>query len=59
MEVARLGAEGYTAAEIGRRLNIGERTVESHLASTYSKLRITSRLQLVRMASELGSPPQV
>lgn len=57
LEVARLAAEGYTAAEIGRRLNIGDRTVESHLASAYSKLRIRSRLQLIRMASRLGAPP--
>jgi len=57
LQVARLGAEGYTAAEIARRLNIGDRTVESHLASAYSKLRIRSRVQLVRMASQLGAPP--
>jgi DNA-binding CsgD family transcriptional regulator len=57
LEVARLGAEGYTAAEIGRRLNIGERTVESHLGSAYSKLGISSRLQLIRMASRLGDQP--
>ena len=57
LEVARLAAEGYTAAEIGRRLNIGDRTVESHLASAYSKLRIRSRLQLIRMASRLGAAP--
>jgi DNA-binding CsgD family transcriptional regulator len=57
LEVARLGAEGYTAAEIGARLNIGDRTVESHLASAYSKLRIRSRLQLMRMASRLGATP--
>jgi DNA-binding CsgD family transcriptional regulator len=57
LEVARLAAVGYTAAEIGRRLNIGGRTVESHLASAYSKLRITSRLQLIRIASKLGAPP--
>ncbi len=56
LEVARLAAEGYTAAEIGRHLNIGDRTVESHLASAYSKLRISSRLQLIRMASRLGAP---
>jgi DNA-binding CsgD family transcriptional regulator len=55
LDVARLGAEGYTAAEIGRRLNIGERTVESHLASAYSKLGIRSRLQLIRMAATLGA----
>jgi DNA-binding CsgD family transcriptional regulator len=57
LEVARLAAEGHTTPEIGRRLNIGNRTVESHLASAYSKLRIRSRLQLIRMASLLGAPP--
>jgi len=57
LDVARLAAEGYTAAEIGLRLSIGPRTVESHLASVYSKLRLSSRLQLVRMASSLGAPP--
>jgi DNA-binding CsgD family transcriptional regulator len=54
LEVARLAAEGYTAAEIGRRLYIGVRTVESHLAGAYSKLGINSRLQLIRMADRLG-----
>lgn len=55
LEVARLAAQGYTAAEIGDQLHIGNRTVESHLASTYSKLRIQSRRQLIRMASGLGN----
>jgi DNA-binding CsgD family transcriptional regulator len=59
LEVARLAAEGYTAAEIGRRLNIGTRTVESHIAGAYSKLGISSRLQLIRMASSLRAPPEV
>ena len=59
LEVARLAAEGYTAIEIGRRLNIGARTVESHIASAYSKLGISSRLQLIRMASSLGARPYV
>jgi DNA-binding CsgD family transcriptional regulator len=59
LEVARLAADGYRAAEIGLRLNIGDRTVESHLASAYSKLGISSRMQLIRMAARLGAPPQV
>jgi DNA-binding CsgD family transcriptional regulator len=54
LDVARLAAEGYTAAEISDRLHIGVRTVESHLASTYSKLQISSRPQLIRMASKLS-----
>jgi DNA-binding CsgD family transcriptional regulator len=54
LEVARLAASAYTAAEIGQQLHIGERTVESHLASTYLKLGITSRSELIRMAEKLS-----
>jgi DNA-binding CsgD family transcriptional regulator len=54
LEVARLAASAYTAAEIGHRLHIGERTVESHIASAYVKLQITSRSELIRMAEKLG-----
>ena len=53
LEVARLAASAYTAAEIAHRLHIGERTVESHIASTYLKLRIASRSELIRMAEKL------
>lgn len=56
IEVARLGAEGYTTLEIAKQLHIGKRTVESHLASAYSKLRIGSRAELIRMAAKLGVP---
>jgi DNA-binding CsgD family transcriptional regulator len=54
LEVARLAAQGYTSAEIGSHLQIGERTVESHLASTYTKLGIRSRRELIRMTATLG-----
>jgi len=54
LEVARLAARAYTAAQIGQQLHIGERTVESHIASTYVKLGIRSRSELIRMASILG-----
>ena len=54
LEVARLAARAYTAAEIGHQLHIGERTVESHIASTYLKLGIRSRSELIRIASRLG-----
>ena len=53
LDVARLASEGYIAAEIGDLLHISVRTVESHLASTYSKLQISSRPQLIRMAPKL------
>jgi DNA-binding CsgD family transcriptional regulator len=53
-EVARLAAEGLSAREIAERLYIGERTVETHLANAYIKLGVSSKLDLVRRASELG-----
>ena len=53
-EVARLAATGMSAKEIARALFVGERTVESHLASVYAKLGVESKLQLVRRATELG-----
>jgi DNA-binding CsgD family transcriptional regulator len=54
LEVARLAARAFTAAEIGHQLHIGERTVESHIAKTYVKLGIRSRPELIRIASRLG-----
>jgi DNA-binding CsgD family transcriptional regulator/tetratricopeptide (TPR) repeat protein len=53
-EVARLAATGMSAKEIAQTLFVGERTVESHLASVYAKLGVESKLQLVRRAAELG-----
>jgi ATP/maltotriose-dependent transcriptional regulator MalT len=53
-EVARLAARGMSAREIAQTLFIGERTVESHLASVYAKLGVESKLQLVSRAPELG-----
>jgi DNA-binding CsgD family transcriptional regulator/pimeloyl-ACP methyl ester carboxylesterase len=45
-EIAGLVAEGLTNAEIGDRLGIGGRTVESHLERVRSKLGLTSRADL-------------
>ena len=53
-EVARLAATGMSAKDIAGSLFVGERTVESHLASVYAKLGVDSKLQLVRRATELG-----
>jgi DNA-binding NarL/FixJ family response regulator len=53
LEVAHLASDGHTATEIGHRLHISGRTVESHLASTYERLGISSRLELIRMAPSL------
>ena len=53
-EVARLAAQGRTALEIARELFIGVRTVESHLNRIYSKLGVSSKLELVHRAAALG-----
>lgn len=52
-EVAKLAAEGLSAKDIGARLFIGERTVETHLGNAYSKLGVRSRVELARRAAEL------
>jgi len=49
-EVVLLAVEGLTAREIGARLFIGERTVETHLAHAYAKLGIASRVELIQLA---------
>jgi DNA-binding CsgD family transcriptional regulator len=53
-EVATLAAQGYTAREIGTRLHIGERTVETHVANICSKLGLKAKVELVRSADRFG-----
>ena len=54
LEVLLLLAQGFTAASIGWRCGITERTVRKHLGSIYLKLECTDRLVAVRRAAELG-----
>ena len=53
-QIAELAATGFTARQIGDRLHIGVRTVETHLARVYRKLGVGSKQQLVSRRSELG-----
>ena len=53
-EVVHLAVQGLSAAEIGARLFISERTVETHIANAYRKLGIGSRLELVRRSAAIG-----
>ena len=53
-EVAALAVDGLSAREIGQRLFIGERTVETHLANAYAKLGVRSRVELTRLAPDLN-----
>jgi DNA-binding CsgD family transcriptional regulator/tetratricopeptide (TPR) repeat protein len=47
-DVALLGAQGLTNAEIGQRLYISPRTAQVHLTHVFAKLGIRSRKQLPR-----------
>ena len=53
-DVSRLVAEGLTNPEIGARLYISRRTVETHLSHVFTKLGLASRTQL---AAELSKRP--
>ena len=53
-EVLRLVAKGLTARQIGERLVVSHRTVESHVQNTLRKLQLHNRVQLVRYAIDRG-----
>jgi two-component system response regulator NreC len=54
VEVLRLIALGHTNAEIGERLFLSVRTVETHRSHIQRKLRLTTRSDLVGYALERG-----
>jgi ATP/maltotriose-dependent transcriptional regulator MalT len=54
LAVLDLLAGGLTAAAIGRRLHIAERTVQKHLQHCYAKLRVADRLTAVQRAQRIG-----
>ena len=53
-DVVSLVREGLGNKDIGARLFISPRTVQTHLTHVYAKLGIASRVQLVREAEGRG-----
>jgi DNA-binding NarL/FixJ family response regulator len=53
-EVLRLTVEGYTAAEIGERLQISPKTVDTYRQRFMDKLELHHRSELVRFALQRG-----
>ncbi len=54
LEVLRMMALGLTNAEIGERLYVSVRTVETHRSHIHQKLNVRNRAELVRRAKEAG-----
>lgn len=59
VEVARLAAIGFRSRDIGAQLGISPGTVKLHLHSIYSKLDITSRVELANLSQRLQLDPDV
>ena len=53
-EVLRLLSEGLSARQMARRLELSERTINTHVANVYRKLAVSNRVQAVRQAIRLG-----
>ena len=47
--VARLAGDGLSTREVAAEMGISPRTVDTHLASLYGKLGVTSRAELGRV----------
>ena len=53
-EVCHLLALGHTNSEVGKKLFISERTVETHRTNIMAKLELRNRAELVRFAIDNG-----
>lgn len=54
LEVLRLVVQGARNSEIGQRLSISVKTVETHLTSIYGKLGVQSRAEAIALAQKRG-----
>jgi DNA-binding CsgD family transcriptional regulator len=54
IEVLLLVAQGLASKEIARQMGVSIRTVHSHLASLFAKLKVSSRTQAVLLAVHQG-----
>ena len=55
LQVCMLRAEGLSAREVGRRLNISHRTVEVHVQRAYATLNVNNVVQMTLILLKLQS----
>jgi DNA-binding NarL/FixJ family response regulator len=53
-QILAMISEGFTMHQVGTRLGISPRTVETHVAKLYRKLGVRTRVQAVAKAAQLG-----
>jgi two-component system response regulator DesR len=53
-QVLRLAGEGFTTAEISRKLSLGEGTVRNYLSEAIGKLGAANRVEAARLARSKG-----
>ncbi len=56
MEIVDLTVSGLSSREIGGRLNISDRTVQSHQEHIYQKLGVAGKVELISMVHEYFLP---
>lgn len=54
LDVLRLAAKGYTNKAIGMQFSIDDRTMQVHLADSFSKMQTTSRTAAIMRAVSFG-----
>jgi NarL family two-component system response regulator LiaR len=54
LEILKLGASGLSNKEIGRKLFVSERTIQSHFTVIFQKLGVGSRIEAVLRALKEG-----
>ena len=54
LDALQLVVQGCRNSEIGQRLSISVKTVETHLTSIYSKLGVQSRAEAIALAQKQG-----
>jgi DNA-binding NarL/FixJ family response regulator len=58
MEILKFIADDYTSKQIADKLSIGKRTVDSHRQNIMGKLKVSSRISLLKAAIDLLRPQE-